>query len=190
MSDQSGYELTPPEPRKEPASPPAGASPPAPAAGLPPVPPGFVPPVPIVEGPDPDPEEEARKDAEENRATACLAYIIFLLPLVFAPKSKFARYHANQGLLLTCCWAVWFLFVIGIAVINELVTTYGSRVSAIATPVSWLAFCGCTPLAVLMAMGLVVLVGIGIIAAANNEMKPLPVIGKLVLIKPLSEKCA
>ena len=51
-----------------------------------PRPPRLVPPVPIVEGPDPDPEEEARKDAEENRPTACLAYIIFLLPLVFAPS--------------------------------------------------------------------------------------------------------
>ena len=59
--------------------------------------------------------------------------------------------------------------------------------TAIATPVSWIAYCGCTPLAIAMALGLIVLIGVGIIAAANSEMKPLPVIGKIVLIKPLPE---
>ena len=40
------------------------------------------------------------KDIEENKVWGILAYIIFFLPLITAPKSKFAKYHANQGLLL------------------------------------------------------------------------------------------
>ena len=42
------------------------------------------------------------KDIEENTAMGVLAYlsILVLIPLLAAPKSKFARYHTNQGLIL------------------------------------------------------------------------------------------
>lgn len=40
------------------------------------------------------------EDIEKNKIMAGLAYIIFFLPLIAAPNSKFARFHANQGLLL------------------------------------------------------------------------------------------
>ena len=42
------------------------------------------------------------KDIEENKAMGVLAYlsILVLIPLLVAPKSKFARYHTNQGLIL------------------------------------------------------------------------------------------
>lgn len=40
------------------------------------------------------------KDIAENKIIAALAYILFLIPLLAAPKSKFAKFHTNQGLWL------------------------------------------------------------------------------------------
>lgn len=42
------------------------------------------------------------EDAEGSRAVSVLAYlgILFFLPLVVRPNSKFGRFHANQGLVL------------------------------------------------------------------------------------------
>ena len=46
--------------------------------------------------------EYSKDDISKNRAFAILAYIglLFLVPLLAAPNSPFARYHTNQGLLL------------------------------------------------------------------------------------------
>jgi len=40
------------------------------------------------------------QDVEKNKVIAALAYIIFFLPLLAAPDSKFGKFHANQGLWL------------------------------------------------------------------------------------------
>ena len=40
------------------------------------------------------------QDIEKNKVMALLAYIIFLIPLLAAKDSKFARFHTNQGLVL------------------------------------------------------------------------------------------
>ncbi len=47
------------------------------------------------------------QDIEKNKVIAALAYLIFFLPLLAAPDSKFGKFHANQGL--------WVL-IIGFAV--------------------------------------------------------------------------
>ena len=41
-------------------------------------------------------------DIEQNKVYAVLAYlgILFLVPLLAAPNSRYARYHANQGIVL------------------------------------------------------------------------------------------
>ncbi len=39
-------------------------------------------------------------DIEQNKLVAALAYVIFFIPLLAAPESKFGKFHANQGLLL------------------------------------------------------------------------------------------
>lgn len=46
--------------------------------------------------------EVDKKDIEENSVVAALGYvyILCLLPLLFRRKSKFAQFHAKQGLLL------------------------------------------------------------------------------------------
>lgn len=40
------------------------------------------------------------EDVERNKVISALGYIIFFIPLIAAPESPFARFHANQSLLL------------------------------------------------------------------------------------------
>ncbi|MTI94784.1 MAG: hypothetical protein FH749_04735 [Firmicutes bacterium] len=88
---------------------------------------------------------------------AMSAYLVFLMPLIFIPDSRFAMFHANQGLLLLgvalFCHLLW------------LVPRFG-----------WLLVFLSWPLLVALAIR-------GIIAAARGECKPLPGVGKLELLK-------
>lgn len=40
-------------------------------------------------------------DIEQNKVMALLSYIIFFIPLLACPNSSFAKFHANQSLVLT-----------------------------------------------------------------------------------------
>jgi len=52
------------------------------------------------------------KDVEENKAIACLSYIwiLFLVPLLGKRNSKFAQFHAKQGLILFIVEIIGSLF--------------------------------------------------------------------------------
>ncbi len=39
------------------------------------------------------------EDIEKNKVLSALAYLLFFIPLLAAPESKFGKFHANQGLL-------------------------------------------------------------------------------------------
>ena len=97
-------------------------------------------------------------DVQANKTMAILAYIIFLIPLLAAKDSAFARYHTNQGLVL-------LITVIAANVILGIIPLIG-----------WLLL----PLANL---ALFVLMILGIVNAANGEAKPLPIIGGISLLK-------
>ena len=97
------------------------------------------------------------QDIEKNKVMALLAYIIFLIPLLAAKDSKFARFHTNQGLVL---------FLGGII---------ASVVAAIPV-IGWII----APIAGLV---ITVLAVIGIINALNGRAKELPVIGKFKILK-------
>ncbi len=101
----------------------------------------------------------AVKDSEQNKAAGILAYIIFFIPLLMAPKSKFAKFHANQGLLL-------LILAVGVNVIGGIVPILGGMVIQ---PLGTLA--------------VIVLWIIGIMNASSGEEKPLPVIGNYTIIK-------
>ncbi len=49
-----------------------------------------------------------QKDIEENKAIAFLSYlgILFLIPLLAKPKSKFCVHHAKNGLILFIAWLI------------------------------------------------------------------------------------
>lgn len=48
------------------------------------------------------------QDIEKNKAIACLSYIciLFLVPLLAEKGSKFAQFHAKQGMTLFIFWVV------------------------------------------------------------------------------------
>jgi uncharacterized membrane protein len=97
-------------------------------------------------------------DVEKNKVMGILAYILFLIPLLAAKESKFAMYHANQGLVL-------FLTVIAVNIVGSIIPIIG-----------WFLLLPLGNLAVL------ILAIIGIINAAKGETKQLPLIGKLKLL--------
>ena len=97
------------------------------------------------------------QDIEKNKVMAVLAYILFFIPLLAAKDSKFARFHANQGLVL---------FLGGII----------ASVVAVIPVIGWII----APIAGLV---ITVLAVIGIINALNGKAKELPVIGKFKILK-------
>lgn len=96
-------------------------------------------------------------DIDKNKTMAILAYFIFFLPLLTDAKdSTFAKFHANQALLVWLVGVVsWFLTA----------TLFGA---IIGLPLSLVAF---------------VLWIIGLMGAVNGQMKRLPVIGGIDIIK-------
>jgi uncharacterized membrane protein len=102
--------------------------------------------------------EPGSKDVQANKVMAILAYIIFFIPLLAAKDSPFAKYHANQGLVL-------FLIAVGANIVLGIIPIIG-----------WVLL----PLA---NIAVFVLAIIGIINAANGHKKPLPLIGGITLLK-------
>lgn len=100
-----------------------------------------------------------KRDAEENKLIGVLAYIIFFLPLIAARESKFAMYHANQGLIV---------FLLGLAV-----NIVGSVIPFLGWFIIW-------PLGNLIILVLAIL---GIVNAAQGQKKELPLVGKIQIIK-------
>jgi uncharacterized membrane protein len=171
MTQDNEYDLKPPE------------TPPKPKPGDP----GWVEPTPIIEKADPVPQEPAVSpedlDITNNKAMAILGYIFFIIPLVAAGKSSFARFHANQGLMVFILWCIAFVIIavlqVGYALLNSvLYANTGIRFlwSVVACFAQFLI-----PL-ILIVMPIIFAI-IGIINAANGERKPLPLIGHWTLIK-------
>jgi uncharacterized membrane protein len=52
-------------------------------------------------------------DIEKNKTMAGLAYLLFFLPLISCPESRYAKFHANQGLLLLI-FSIGGSFVLGL----------------------------------------------------------------------------
>jgi Predicted membrane protein len=93
-----------------------------------------------------------QNDVDSNKVMGILAYLIFLIPLLVAKESPFARFHTNQGLLV-------FLLYFACGVI-AMVPFVGWIIALI----GWF-------------FGLVCII-IGILNAVGGKMKELPIIGK------------
>ena len=89
---------------------------------------------------------------------ALLAYIIFFVPLLAAKESRFARYHANQGLIL-------FLCAVAVNVVGGIIPLLG-----------WFII---LPVGNLLVFGLAVY---GILNTVKGEAKPLPIVGNYKLL--------
>src|ERR1700744_1810980 len=111
-------------------------------------------------------------DVEKNKVMAILAYlwILVLVPIFAAKDSPFARYHANQGLILLIAFIALYI-VFGIL---------GMIVAFI--PVIQACACAFFPLIGLLSLAHLVLIILGMVNAANGKMQPIPVIGTLFTI--------
>ncbi|MBP6508088.1 MAG: hypothetical protein KA257_11040 [Opitutaceae bacterium] len=94
------------------------------------------------------------RDIEDNKVMAILAYIwiLFLVPLLAAKDSKFARFHAYQGVSLFITWVL-------VNVISQFLPYSLSGLG-------WL-----------LSLGLLALAVIGVMNAYNGKAKRLPLIG-------------
>lgn len=117
------------------------------------------------------------KDIEDNKAFAILAYIgiLVLIPLLAAPKSKFARYHTNQGLVLFICELIagfvhgilhfMFTVVVDVHIVDVILS--------IIFDILYLAY--------------IILIIIGVANVCQDKAKELPIIGKFKILNENSE---
>ena len=92
-----------------------------------------------------------------NKTMGILAYFIFFIPLLVESENEFGRFHANQGLLV-------LLLSIATSILGRLPF------------IGWVV----GTLGGLLALILAIM---GIISASREEMKELPIIGSIRIIK-------
>lgn len=134
----------------------------------------------------------ADADVQNNKFMAVLAYIgiLVLIPLFAAKNSKFAQFHARQGLTLAIIEVAYSIVT---AIINAIL-------GAVLPPVEkyslWLGYYTTpNPVASIISaifgiasIAFLVLAIIGIVNAVKGEEKELPVIGKIDFIKMFTNK--
>ena len=108
------------------------------------------------------------QDVQQNKVMAILAYfgILVLVPILTAKESKYARFHANQGLVLFICEAA-----------------YGVVYSVLSGIFSALHLSLITSLLGLVYIVFFVFAILGIVNASKGEAKKLPVIGEYQILK-------
>lgn len=99
-----------------------------------------------------------QSDIESNKTMAGLAYLIFFLPLLVCPQSKYAKFHANQGLLL---------LIVGFA---------GSIILGIIPIIGWIIL-------PIFTLAVFVLGIMGLINGFGGKAKRLPLFGQFDILK-------
>lgn len=104
--------------------------------------------------------------SDNDKLMGVLSYLSFLvlIPIFAGGKSKFVKFHANQGLIL-----------LGIEVILWVITMtgfFGFWLFGIPNLITWL-----------LQIAVLVYAIIGIVNVFNGEQKQLPIIGGITLIK-------
>ena len=98
-------------------------------------------------------------DVEENKLISILCYfgILFLIPYLTRPESPFVKFHSNQGLVLFI-----FSLIVGVA---SRIPFFGWIIGAVCGVFIFVCFV------------------LGIVNVVNGDMKELPVIGKIEVLK-------
>ena len=111
------------------------------------------------------------KDAQDNKVMGILAYlgILVLVPILAAKESPFARFHANQGLVL----------IIAVIALSICTAILGAILGFISLTLGIIVYL----LNLAVSLGWLVFAILGIINAAKGEMKELPIIGKYKILK-------
>lgn len=98
------------------------------------------------------------EDIEKGKTMAGLSYLLFFLPLVACPESRYAKFHANQSLLL---------LITAIA---------GNIMLGIIPVIGWM-------LLPFFGIGVLALGIMGLINGFGGTAKRLPLIGKFTILK-------
>lgn len=108
--------------------------------------------------------EYSRSDIEENKVMGVLAYLslLVLVPIFAAKNSRFAKFHANQGILLSATW-------IAFALVAKLIDLMTAGILGFILPLGNIAL-----LAVLVFM---------IVNVVRGRAKELPIIGRFRILK-------
>ncbi len=109
-------------------------------------------------------------DITNNKAMGILAYLgpLVFIPMFAAKGSKFARFHANQGLTLFIACVAWSIVY---SILNWIILAISWRLYFISSIIG------------LCSLVFLVLAVLGIVNAANGRAKELPVIGKFKFLK-------
>lgn len=107
-------------------------------------------------------------DIAANKVMAVLSYLgpLFLIPLLAAKNSKFARYHCNQGIILFIADVIYGLAV---NILTAILPTILSIIVSLISSVGGIL--------------IFVLAILGIVNACKGEAKPLPIIGGFSILK-------
>jgi len=97
----------------------------------------------------------SQEDIDKNKGYAVLSYIgiLVLIPILAAKDSKFARFHANQGLVLCLLGIIIFALANFISIIG------------------------------ILDVAVLVFAIMGIVYAAQGQAKDLPLIGSIKILK-------
>lgn len=106
----------------------------------------------------PQTENFEQEDINNNKTMAGLAYIIFFLPLIVCPQSAFARFHANQGLLLL------------------ILSVVGTTILGVIPIIGWM-------LIPIFCLAIFLLCIMGLVSGLQGNSKRLPLIGKYTILK-------
>ena len=110
---------------------------------------------------------------EKTLALESYLGILVLAPIFGAKQSAFARFHANQGLILCI-----------LSIISSVLMSFNSIImAAVDLTVIRVLFGLLYGLFLLLTLGITALAVIGIINVIKGKMKPLPIIGKFKILK-------
>lgn len=112
-------------------------------------------------------------DVAGNRGKAVLSYfgLLVLIPIFAGKYSPYARFHANQGLVLLIAEVLY-------SIVESVIMNVGGWL-LIPTGLMWLLSMALN----LVGLAIFVLAVLGIYNAAKGLMKELPIIGKIRLLK-------
>ena len=112
-----------------------------------------------------------QSDIETNNRLSLLAYLSYLvlIPIFLVKNSRFARFHASQGLNIIIAQAAWSVATMITAFIFGLISPILGVVINVLLSLVYLAFAA--------------LMVIGIINAIKGKAKKLPLLGKVKILK-------
>lgn len=147
------------DPGPYPPPPPPAPAGPNPASGMAPQP------SPLTAGGDYTNQFSAA-EINEGKTLSIIGYlgILFLVPLLALPNNRFARFHANQGLVLLLGWVAASIVV---SIIGEL--PFIGLLSLLLWPV--------------VGIGFLVIMVMAMVSASGGNAKTLPLIGNFQLLK-------